>query len=113
MATGTAVAIVDIGALEAAVPGPLALYGAMSRKMHGAVAYWLPLGLVPTNPTVEPRSGPAHQIVLTFNKPISAGTASIAAGIVTAGTQNISGPDLVFDLSGVIDQQYVTVTRST
>jgi hypothetical protein len=109
---GNGVAIVDMGALEGAVPGPLALYGATSRKMHGAVAYWLPLGLVSTNPTTEPRSGPAQQIVLTFNKPISAGTASIAAGVATAGTQIISGPDLVFDLSGVADQQYVTVTAA-
>jgi hypothetical protein len=109
---GDGVAIVDMGALEAAVPGPLALYGATSRKVHGAVDYWLPLGLVPTNPTTEPRAGPAQQIVLTFNKPISAGTASIAEGIASPGTQSISGPDLIFDLSGVADQQYVTVTAA-
>ena len=109
---GNGVAIVDMGALEAPVPGPLALYGATSRKVHGAVAYWLSLNLIPTNPTTEPRLGPTQQIVLTFNKPIGAGTASVAAGIATAGTQTISGPDLLFDLSGVADQQYVTVNAA-
>jgi hypothetical protein len=48
------------------------LTGAASRKVHGAAGTFdLWLGSDPTNPTVEPRTGPAFTIVFTFNKAVT------------------------------------------
>src|SRR4029453_13058179 len=43
--------------------------GTVARKVHGvAGTFDLPLATDQANPSVEPRSGPAHTIVFTFNK---------------------------------------------
>jgi hypothetical protein len=62
-----------LGAAATAL-GPIALQSAASRKVHGAAgAFDLPLSLVSvTNPTTEPRPGPAATIVRTFNTPTRA-----------------------------------------
>jgi hypothetical protein len=107
---GDGVAIVDIGALEAAAPGALTLRCATSRKVHGPLTFDLPLSLIPINPATEPRTGPAQTIVLTFSKPVVAATLSITEGTATAGTSTISANDVVVDLTGVEDRQYVTIS---
>ena len=82
----------------------------MSRKVHGgAGTFDLPLSAVTTNPTTEPRIGPAQTILLTFDKPINAATVTITEGVATAGTPTFSDNDVVVDLTGVNNQQYVTV----
>jgi len=87
------------------------LQSAASRKVHGgAGTFNLPLSLVPTAPTVEPRQGPAQTILFTFDKPITSATAAITEGTATAGTPTFSGNDVIVGLTGVSDQQYVTVT---
>ena len=87
------------------------LQGAASRKVHGAAGTFdLPLALVPTDPTTEPRQGPAATIVFTFDKPISGATASITEGAATAAAPTFSGNSVLIDITGVADQQYVTVS---
>jgi hypothetical protein len=85
-----------------------------SRKVHGAAGTFdLPLGVVSTNPTTEPRAGPAHSIVFTFqNAVMTAGTASVTEGTATAGAPTFSGNEMVVPLTGVTDAQYVTVDVS-
>ena len=96
-----------------AVGAPPVFLGAVSRKVHGgAGTFELPLSLVATNPTTEPRQGPAQTIVFTFDKPISAATVTVTEGIATAGATTFSGNDVVVDLTGVNNQQYVTVALS-
>ncbi len=86
------------------------LQGAASRKVHGAAGpFDLPLLLVPTNPTTEPRQGPSATIVFTFDKPITGATVTITEGTATAGAPTFSGNDVVVPLTGVADQQYVTI----
>ena len=98
-------------AVTRAAPGLApTLQSVVSRKVHGAAGtFALPLSPVSTNPSTEPRRGPNHTIVFTFDKAISGAAANINAGIATAGTPTISGNDVVVDLTGVSDQQYVTI----
>jgi len=83
---------------------------AVSRKVHGgAGTFDLPLSAVATNPTTEPRQGPAQTIVFTFDKAISAATATITEGTATATTPTFSGNNVIVALTGVNNQQYVTL----
>ena len=88
--------------------------GAVSRKTHGAAGTFdLPLGVVVTNPTVEPRAGPTHTIVFTFQDPVLAsGVEAVTEGTATIGAVTFSGNELMLPLSGVTDAQYVTVSVS-
>jgi hypothetical protein len=85
-----------------------------SRKAHGvAGTFDLPIGDVLTNPTTEPRAGPAHAIVFTFQAAVTAvGTATVTEGVATAGVPTFSGTEMVVPLTGVTDAQYVTVAVS-
>jgi hypothetical protein len=99
------------GLFGAVTGSPPALASAASRKAHGSAGTFdLPLSLVATNPTTEPRQGPAQTIVLTFDKAITGATATITEGSATAGAPAFSGNDVIVGLTGVLDQQYVTVS---
>lgn len=92
---------------------PPVFASAVSRRLHGAAGTFdLPLSSVATNPTTEPREGPAQKIVFTFNKPIASATVTIPEGTAIAGSPTFSGNDVVVALTGVSDQQYVTVSLS-
>jgi Calx-beta domain/Putative Ig domain len=86
---------------------------AVSRKVHGAAGTFdVPLSLVATNPTTEPRIGPTHTIVIPFASAVTAATATITEGIATAGTPTFSGNSVIVPLTAVADQQYVTLSLS-
>jgi len=92
---------------------PPVLAAAVSRKIHGAAGtFELPLSLVATNPSTEPRQGPTQTIVFSFDKPITSATATISEGSATAGAPTFSGNDVIVGLAGVTNQQYVTVSLS-
>ena len=94
---------------------PPALQSAASRKAHGAAGMFdLLLSLVTPqnidhNPMTEPRQGPAQTIVFTFDKPVTGAIASITEGAAVAGTPSFSGNDVIVGLTGVNNQQYVTI----
>jgi hypothetical protein len=100
------------GAITFAVPGaPAVLQGVVSRKLHGAAGTFdVPLATAPTNPSTEPRTGPAHALVFTFDKPIASATASVTEGTAVAAAPAFSGNDVIVNMAGVANQQYVTVT---
>ena len=107
VASGSAVALVISTGTTASPP---AFVSAVSRKVHGAAgAFNLALSAVPTNPTTEPRQGPLHTIIFTFDKAINAATASINEGVATAAAPTFSGNDVIVALTGVSNQQYVTI----
>ncbi|MEO8304922.1 MAG: DUF1800 family protein [Betaproteobacteria bacterium] len=87
-----------------------------SRKVHGtppgAVTFDLPLSAVLTTPTVEPRNGPNQTIVFKFDRTIVAGSATVIEGVATKGTVQFSGTEMIVNLTGVTNQQYVTVSVS-
>jgi beta-lactam-binding protein with PASTA domain len=110
VASGSAVSLVFSSGLTATPP---AFVSAVSRRVHGAAGTFnLPLSAVPTNPTTEPRQGPAQTIVITFDKAISAATAAITEGTAAAAAPTFSGSDVIVALTGVSNQQYVTITLS-
>jgi hypothetical protein len=99
----------------------------VSRKFHGtAGTFDLPLSLSPATPTIEPRIGPAHSIVFTFDKPVIGGTVTIGEGTAGVGVSNpidvqkvgaqslpiFEGGTLSVGLAGVTNAQYVTVNVS-
>ena len=91
--------------------GPPTLGNAVSRKVHGAAgAFDLALSNVLVTPTTEPRSGPTHTIVFTFNKPVIGATATVSEGSGSAGAPTFSGSDAIVTLTGVANQQYVTIS---
>jgi hypothetical protein len=94
-----------------AFPAPPVLASAKSRRVHGAAGTFdLPLSLADIhNPTTEPRQGPAQTVVFTFDKPVTAATAAVTEGGATAAAPTFSGNEAIVALSGVVDQQYVTV----
>jgi hypothetical protein len=103
-------AAADMGAYEFVSGGTPAFQSAVSRKVHGAAGTFdLPLTLVSTAPTTEPRIGPAQTIVLTFDRPISAAIVNVTEGTATAAPPTFSGNSVIVALTGVINQQYVTV----
>ena len=97
-----------------AVAAPV-FQSAASRKVHGAAGTFdLSLStVVPPainhNPTTEPRLGPAQTLVFTFDKPLNAATVSVTEGTATAGAPTFSGNSVVVGLTGVLNEQYVTV----
>ena len=72
----------------------------------------LTLAATPHNPTTEPRRGLAQTILLTFAKPVNAATVTITAGTAVAAAPTFNGNEVVVALTGVTDQQYVTISLS-
>jgi hypothetical protein len=101
--------------VTAVAGSPPVVTGIVARKVHGSVGTFdLPLTFTtpPTvnhAPTTEPRQGPAHQIVFTYDKPLNAATATVTEGTATPSS-SIVGSTVVVNLAGVTNQQYVTVS---
>jgi hypothetical protein len=92
---------------------PPSLVSVASRMTHAGVGTFdLPLN--PSTRVVEPRTDFTgnYTAVFTFNQAVNSGTASVTAGTGTAGTPTFSGTSMIVPLSGVTDQQTVTVTAS-
>jgi hypothetical protein len=107
------------------LPAPLQLTAAASRKNHpgaGDQDIDMPLSATPVSGTsgVECRSGPVAQeytIVLHFNNPVVAGSASVTGhnpggGGSVSGSPTFSGNDMIVNLTGVTDQQVLTLTAT-
>ncbi len=84
---------------------------AVSSRVHGAAGTFnLALSAVPTNPTTEPRQGPTQTVVFTFDRPITAAVVAVTEGTATASAPAFNGSDVIVNLTGVSDRQYVTVS---
>ena len=85
------------------------LVSAVSRFVHGSAGTFdLPLSL--TGTTIEPRSDGTGNftVILTFDNPVTSGTASATSGSVN--NVSFSGNTMTVSLTGVADQQTVTVS---
>jgi hypothetical protein len=109
---GTGTCLVTTGDVTATFNAvPPALVSAASRKVHGAAGTFdLPLSLVPTAPTTEPRLSTTATVVLTFNVPIISANAAVTEGTATAGALTFVGNDVVVPLANVVDRHYTTIT---
>ncbi len=96
---------------EAPGTNPPILQSAVSRRVHGSAGTFdLPLSLVSTTPTVEPRRGPAQTLVFTFDKAINSAVATLSEGNTTVAAPSFIGNDVIVNLPSVADRQYVTVS---
>lgn len=108
-----ALAIASIAAVPAWAQSAPTLSGVASRKVHGSAGTFdLALATDPANPTVEPRMGPTHTIVFTFNKAVTGGSASIGQGVATAGTPTFASAEMRVPLTATSNAQYVIVNVS-
>ena len=91
----------------------LLLTSVVSRKVHGAVEYDIPLPLT-GEPGVECRtSAGTHKLVFTFDNNMMSANASVTAGAGTvSGTPAVSGNTVTVNLVGVTDAQKITVKLS-
>jgi hypothetical protein len=95
---------------------PLQLTSAVSRKLHGATAFDINVPLT-GEPGVECRSGGAsknHTLVFTFNSPVVAANAVATSSLGTGngmvqGSPTFSNNTMTVNLTGVTDQQKITV----
>jgi hypothetical protein len=103
-----------IGRITTSAAGATPLLGSVfSRRIHGSAGTFdLTLSQVATNPTTEPRLGPAQTIVFAFDKAISAATATVSEGTATAGAPSFNGNEVAVGLSAVSNAQYVTLSLS-
>ena len=90
------------------------LLSAVSRVTHPGVG---PFDLnIPISGTtgVEPRNDGTgnYTIILTFDQPVNAGTASTTAGTGVVSNVSFSGNTMTLSLSGVTDQQVLTVATN-
>jgi hypothetical protein len=88
---------------------PIQLTSAVSRKMHGNTNFDINLPLA-GEPGVECRSGSNHTLVFTFTTNVVSGSAAVTSGSGTAGAASFAGNTMTVPLSGVADQQKITVT---
>jgi hypothetical protein len=84
----------------------------VSRLIHdGAGPFDLPLST--SNRVVEPRDGSGNfTIIFTFNQTVNSGNASVTAGTGSVGGVSFAGNTMTVSLTGVTDQQTVTVSTS-
>ena len=94
----------DIGAFELLTP-----YG-VSRKVHGATNFDLPLT---GTAGIECRTGGAngdHQVIVTFPSPVSLTSASVTTGNGSVSSFTVNGAQVTVNLINVANAQTITVT---
>jgi hypothetical protein len=95
----------------AALPPVPDLLSAASRLSHGSAMFDVAMPLNGTG--VEPRRGNGnYTAVLHFDRPVQNGNATVTGGTGTAGSPVFSGNDMIVPLSGVTDQQRLTLTAT-
>jgi mono/diheme cytochrome c family protein len=90
-----------------------------SRKLHGAVAYDLPIADNPIgSATIEPRNNAGgHQVVFVFNNPVTSATVSVtdAMGAAIPGvsaTAGFNGNELIVNIANLANAMRVNVNAT-
>jgi hypothetical protein len=96
----------------ATIPDLPELTGAASRLTHGAAGPFD--AAMPLNGSgVEPRNGNGnHTLVLRFDRPMQSGNATVTSGVGSVSSVSFSGNDMLVNLSGVANQQRLTLTAT-
>ena len=89
---------------------PPQLTAAVSRKSHAGVDYDIPIATT-ASPTagVECRGPTSLTLVATFDKNVTAGTATVAAGSAIAGTPTFAGATMTIPLTNVANAQSLQI----
>jgi hypothetical protein len=94
-------------------PAPI-LLSAVSELTHPGVGTFDINIPISGTTGVEPRRDGTgnYKIILTFDQPVNAGTASVTSGTGNVNTVSFSGNTMTLNLTGVTDQQVVAVTAN-
>jgi hypothetical protein len=94
------------------LPGVPVLTGAASRLSHGGGGSFdaaLPLN----GSGVESRNGGgSYTVVLRFDRPMQSGNATVTSGTANVASVTFSGDEMLVNLTGVVDQQRLTVSAT-
>ncbi len=94
------------------LPAPM-LVSAASRLTHGGGAGTFDVPLPLDGSGVEPRdAGGNFTAVLTFDQPMLSGSATVTAGIGSVTSVTANGNNILISLSGVTNQQRLTLTAT-
>lgn len=98
--------------LDILVANPPSLTGAASRLSHGFAGPFD--ATMPLDGTgVEPRNANgSHTAVLTFDRPVQSGNATVTAGAGSVTSVSFSGNNMLVNLSGVANGQRLTITAT-
>ena len=95
----------------ATVAGLPALTSAATRLLHNGTPFDATMPLNGTG--VEPRNGNgSYTVVLHFDRAIQSGNASVTSGTGVVNSVNISGNDMLVNLTGVTNQQRITLSAT-
>jgi hypothetical protein len=92
---------------------PPMLQSVVSRMVHGGSGTF-DLTLSTTSRVIEPRSAGNGNftIVFNFDEPVNSGNATVTSGIGSVNSVTFSGNSMIVGLTGVIDQQTITLTAT-
>ena len=87
---------------------------AASRMTHGGGAGTFDMPLPLNGSGIEPRSDGTgnYTLVLTFTNPVTGGTASVTSGSGSASNVTFNSNQMIVTLTGVTDQQVITVSAN-
>jgi hypothetical protein len=99
-------------ACTTATPGIPVLAGVTTRTSHGGAGSFD--AAMPFNGTgVEPRNANgSYTAVFKFDRPMQSGNVAVVTGVATIGSISFSGNDILVQLSGVTDQQRLTLSAT-
>jgi hypothetical protein len=104
----------DTGAAISVISPTPVLLKISSRKVHGPAGPF-DLALTPTtppaidtNPVTEPRTGPTYTLAFTYDRPIASASLQTIEGTFSGASGVTPGNEVVWTMTGVTDQQYLT-----
>ncbi len=93
--------------------GGATLVSAASRVTQGSAGTFdVPMPISGTSGVDDRSTGGSYTAVFTFNTAVTSGSASVISGTATAGTPTFSGNEMRVPLSGVANEQIVTIRVS-
>ena len=103
-----------LSAAPAAAQTAPQLVSAASRRVHGTAPFDVPLPLTGASGIECRITGGSLSLVLSFNQPVSGGTAAVTAGAgqVPAGGVTVAGSTMTVAVTGAVNMQALTVTAS-
>ena len=93
--------------------GGATLVSAASRVTQGSAGTFdVPMPISGTSGVEDRSTGGSYTAVFTFDMAVTSGSASVRSGTATAGTPTFSGNEMRVPLSGVANEQIVTIRVS-
>lgn len=110
------IATLELTALNAGGVAAPQLTDILSRKTQGANVWNLPIYESWTNTSIiesrQPTVSGSHQLVFSFDQPVTGGTVSVVSGTATVSGISFAGSQMTVNLTNASDIQYLTLKLS-